>query len=145
MPKQATYSRIIVAGNFNVHNASWLGTNHWEIPTVQLCWLTWINCLCENPHLLEQCGAISVLIGGPSEHLFAWPNIVSDDMNQSCTALTNIIKSGMVRFIPNKTLRTKLTDPAWWSPECSSAIKKKARHGGYTATAHFLQISKEHT
>ena len=28
---------------------------------------------------------------------------------------------------PNKTLKTKLTDPAWWSPECSSAIKKKGK------------------
>ena len=74
-----------------------------------------------------------------------WPNIVRDVMNQSCTALTNVIKSGMVRFISNKPLRTKLTDPAWWSPECSSAIKKKARHGGYTAAAHFLQISKDRT
>ena len=74
-----------------------------------------------------------------------WPNIVSDDVNQSCTALTNIIKSGMARFIPNKTYKTKLTDPAWWSPECSSAIKKKAEHGGYTAATRFLQISKERT
>ena len=48
-------------------------------------------------------------------------------MNQSCTALTSIIKSGMAHFIPNKTLKTKLTDPALWSPECSSAINKNGK------------------
>ena len=174
-----TCSRVIVAGDFNVHNTAWLGSTRTTVAgeaAEDLCYLHGLEQHVQEPtrgkNLLDLImsdmdGNISTSIHQPlgkSDHATVvadfdqlplreppssrtvwryqradwcrlraffrqcnWPNIISDDVNQSCTALSDIIKSGMTRFIPNKTLKTKLTDPAWWSPECPSAIKKKGK------------------
>lgn len=56
-----------------------------------------------------------------------WNSILSSDkdLDTSCDLLTETIHEGMTRFIPSKTLKTRPSDPAWWTPECSAAIARK--------------------
>jgi len=75
-----------------------------------------------------------------------WSDLLTDDVNESCSALTNTIKEGMKRFIPSKTLTTRATDPPWWTPECSSAIQQKdkawKRHTRHRHSAEQLNAYK---
>ena len=117
---KTTCSRIIVAGDFNVHNATWLGSTRTTVAgeaAEDLCYLHGLEQYVQEPtrgrnrldlimsdmegnistsihqplgksdhatvladfdqlplrepHLVEQCGAISVLIGAASEHFLA--------------------------------------------------------------------------
>ena len=52
-------------------------------------------------------------------------NIITDDPEESCQSVTNRTTDGMKQFIPRKMLRTKPSDPLWWTPECTAAVRAK--------------------
>ena len=54
-----------------------------------------------------------------------WNNIISDDPEAACAAVTATISEGMCQFIPSKKLVTRPSDPAWWTPECTTAVRDK--------------------
>ena len=57
-----------------------------------------------------------------------WSEILNDDDPQaSCRNVTDAIYNGMTQFIPVKKLVTKPTDPTWWTPECTAAVKAKEK------------------
>jgi len=57
-----------------------------------------------------------------------WDTAFTDSPDDSCKNITDLIIGGMKRFIPSRTLVSRPSDPAWWTPECTSAVnhKKKA-------------------
>ena len=54
-----------------------------------------------------------------------WSTIVTDDPEESCRKLSDVISSGMQKFIPTKQLVTRPADPKWWTPECTTALNTK--------------------
>ncbi|XP_065182533.1 uncharacterized protein LOC135813361 [Sycon ciliatum] len=54
-----------------------------------------------------------------------WDALMSEDANSSCTNITSAILDGMNQFIPSQLLCTRPSDPAWWTPACSKAVKAK--------------------
>ena len=56
-----------------------------------------------------------------------WATVITDDPEASCQNLVNVIVASMNRYIPSKQLRTRPSDPKWWTPECSIATNAKNR------------------
>ena len=56
-----------------------------------------------------------------------WDMLTLDDIDPdvACCAVTNKILEGMRQFIPQKQLVTRPTDPSWWTPECTTAVRAK--------------------
>ena len=52
-----------------------------------------------------------------------WTELLPEDAENACHLVLAHIQSGMRRFIPHKVLRTRPSDPTWWTPECSKAIQ----------------------
>ena len=56
-----------------------------------------------------------------------WDTIIYDDPDEACCAVTEKILEGMRQFIPQKRLLTRPSDPSWWTPECTSAVRAKQK------------------
>ena len=54
-----------------------------------------------------------------------WDKLIGDDPDEACGAVTNKILEGMRQFIPQKRLLTRPSDPSWWTPECTVAVRAK--------------------
>lgn len=59
---------------------------------------------------------------------YDWSSLSRGNAEETCCKLTNVIQTAMSRFIPSKELVTRPTDPTWWTPECSKAMKEKDRY-----------------
>ena len=53
--------------------------------------------------------------------------MITNDPENACSAVTKTILEGMNGFIPAKRLVTRPSDPSWWSPECTAAVRAKQR------------------
>ena len=56
-----------------------------------------------------------------------WCKMITNDPENACSAVTKTLLEGMNRFIPAKRLVTRPSDPSWWSPECTAAVRAKQR------------------
>ena len=54
-----------------------------------------------------------------------WQSLISSSPDEACTKVTNRILEGIAQFIPSKTLVTRPSDPAWWTPECTQILRVK--------------------
>ena len=64
--------------------------------------------------------------GKDSKHIK--PNlhrILDNSPAKACEGLTKRILDGMQQFIPSKKLITRPSDPSWWTPECTAAVRAK--------------------
>ncbi|XP_065190752.1 uncharacterized protein LOC135821682 [Sycon ciliatum] len=172
-------SRVIVAGDFNVHNTNWLGSRRTTLAGETAEDLCYQHSLTQHIHEATRGrntldlvmsdvpgNIISTLYPplGQSDHAVVitdfeltphrdrptartvwryqhadwdrlrafyrdtdWTEIITDEPDTTCNLVTQRIIKGMTRFIPSKVLKTKPTDPVWWTPECSAAVAAK-RH-----------------
>ena len=191
-------NRIILAGDFNVHNREWLGSTKTTPAGEYMEDLCHLHCLTQHVHeptrgpnkldlILSDFESVTVAVDQPlgrSDHsviiadfltqphrepkssrtvwryhkadwarmnsFFAttdWETLITNDVNESCEAVTSQIVLGMKKFIPNKTLKTSKSSAPWWTPECSAAVNakqaawKKVRHN--PQSAHLRQLHKE--
>ena len=58
---------------------------------------------------------------------YRWSDVISTSVDESCEKFTGVLKDGMARFIPSQQLRTRPSDPTWWTPECCKAVRSKER------------------
>jgi len=56
-----------------------------------------------------------------------WDALLSKDVDTNCSNVANAILAAMNKFIPSKLLVCRPSDPPWWSPECTDAVKAKQR------------------
>ena len=56
-----------------------------------------------------------------------WSQCIQSDPEEACTKVTEKILEGMNHFIPSKKLVTRPSDPPWWTPECTAAVRAKQR------------------
>lgn len=76
----------------------------------------------------------------------SWPEIITEDPDASCERITATISSAITRFVPSKELVTKPTDPKWWTPECSAAMKEKdKRWRSWRKYPHDVILKQEFT
>ena len=54
-----------------------------------------------------------------------WHRILDNSPAKACEGLTKRILYGMQQFIPSKKLITRPSDPSWWTPECTAAVRAK--------------------
>ena len=54
-----------------------------------------------------------------------WHRILDNSPAKACEGLTKRILDGMQQFIPSKKLITRPSDPSWWTPECTAAVRAK--------------------
>ena len=55
----------------------------------------------------------------------SWHRIMRDDPERACDAVTMKILDGMQQFTPSQKLVTSPSDPSWWTPECTAAVRAK--------------------
>ena len=53
-----------------------------------------------------------------------WDTVLTDS---ACELIAQKIIDGINKFISSKVLRTRPTDPVWWTPECSAAAEAKRK------------------
>ena len=51
--------------------------------------------------------------------------MLSGTVDEAWSSITAHIKRGMKQFIPAKQLKTRPSDPPWWTPECSESVNAK--------------------
>ena len=56
-----------------------------------------------------------------------WDTILPDNPDSASELIAPKIIDGMNKFIPSKVMRTRPTDPIWWTPECSAAVEAKRK------------------
>ena len=56
-----------------------------------------------------------------------WDNAITSSPDVACSQVTDLIHSGMSKFIPSKVLVTRATDPPWWTPECTASVQAKRK------------------
>ena len=54
-----------------------------------------------------------------------WHSMLSGTVDEACFSITAHITRGMKQFIPAKQLKTRPSDPPWWTPECSDSVNAK--------------------
>ena len=54
-----------------------------------------------------------------------WHSMLSGTVDVACSSITAHIKRGMKQFVPAKQLKTRPSDPPWWTPECSESVNAK--------------------
>ena len=54
-----------------------------------------------------------------------WRSMLSGTVDAACSSIMTHIKRGMKQFIPAKQLKTRPSDPPWWTPECSESVNAK--------------------
>ena len=170
-------SKIIIAGDFNVHNTAWLGSTkttkagelaedlcalhglyqHIDQPTRGLNTLDLVLSDFKSPvHVAVQPpighsdhAVLRVYFTIPMyrepktsrtvwrynladwprlKHDFRstdWHSMLSGTVDEACSSITAHITRGMKQFIPAKQLKTRPSDPPWWTPECSESVNAK--------------------
>ena len=170
-------SKIIIAGDFNVHNTAWLGSTkttkagelaedlcalhglyqHIDQPTRGLNTLDLVLSDFKSPvhaaaqppighsdHAVLRVDFTIPMYREPKtsrtvwrynladwprlKHDFRstdWHSMLSGTVDEACSSITAHITRGMKRFIPAKQLKTRPSDPPWWTPECSESVNAK--------------------
>ena len=170
---------VILAGDFNVHNAAWLGSTkttsageaaeelcyvhgleqHVSIPTrgdntldlVMSDFSEPVQVKCHAPlgssdHAVLTMDFPISAFREPKTTRTVWRYNQTDwnrlchfflaydcstafttSADEPCANITEVILQGMSRFVPSRQLTSRPTDPAWWTPECTDAIKAKER------------------
>ena len=54
-----------------------------------------------------------------------WNHCLQGNPEDACIRVTTKILEGMDQFIPSKKLITRPSDPSWWTPECTAAVRAK--------------------
>ena len=172
-------SKIIIAGDFHVHNTAWLGSTkttkagelaedlcalhglyqHIDQPTRGLNTLDLVLSDVKSPvhvavqppighsdHAVLRVDFTIPMYREPKtsrtvwrynladwprlKHDFCstdWHSMLSGTVDVACSSITAHIKRGMKQFIPAKQLKTRPSDPPWWTPECSDLSTLRRR------------------